>query len=77
MKTDDNRCRECGTKLSGRNAIDVGYCIPCFNMMMCDDDEEDPDDNDRRCHTCGDVDGMVNPCCPGYDRLHFKNCGYG
>jgi len=42
MKTDDNRCRECGTKLIGKNAIDVGYCIPCFAMIMAD-----PDDNEE------------------------------
>lgn len=29
------------------------------------------------CSVCGDVDGMVNPCCPNYDPLHYKNCGYG
>ena len=29
------------------------------------------------CRTCGDIDGMVNPCCAGYDSLHHKNCGYG
>ncbi len=34
-------------------------------------DEPDP------CPTCGDIDGMVNPCCAGYDPLHYKNCGYG
>jgi hypothetical protein len=29
------------------------------------------------CPTCGDIDGMVNPCCAGYDPLHYLNCGYG
>ena len=29
------------------------------------------------CPTCGDIDGMVNPCCAGYDPLHYRNCGYG
>lgn len=46
MKTDDNRCRECGTKLIGKNAIDVGYCIPCFAMMMADAEDEDEDEED-------------------------------
>jgi hypothetical protein len=41
MKTDDNRCRECGTKLIGKNAIEVGYCIPCFAMMMADPDDDE------------------------------------
>lgn len=42
-------------------------------------EEEDIDDSleDEPCSVCGDIDGMVNPCCPGYDPLHFKNCGYG
>ena len=38
--------------------------------------EEDIDQPVEPCPTCGDVDGMVNPCCPGYDPLHYKNCGY-
>lgn len=29
------------------------------------------------CSVCGDIEGMVNPCCPNYDPFHFKNCGYG
>jgi len=29
------------------------------------------------CPTCGDIDGMKNPCCAGYDPLHYLNCGYG
>lgn len=49
MKSDDNRCRECGTKLHGKNAIDVGYCIPCYNMMMGDDEDD--------FEPCGDCDG--------------------
>lgn len=43
MKTYDNKCRVCGTRLIGKNAIDVGYCLPCYAIMMSDDsgDEED------------------------------------
>ncbi len=37
-------------------------------------DEEDPDEP---CPTCGEVNGMDNPCCPNYDPLSYKNCGYG
>ncbi len=44
MKTDDNRCRECGTHLIGKNARDVGYCIPCFAMIMADPDDDYTDD---------------------------------
>lgn len=29
------------------------------------------------CLTCGDINGMKNPCCAGYDPLHRDNCGYG
>lgn len=58
MKTDDNRCRECDTKLIGKNAIDVGYCIPCYHMMMADleDDENEfqPCDKCDGHDACGD-----------------------
>lgn len=41
-------------------------------------DEDDPlYAPEEPCPTCGDIDGMVNPCCPGYDPLHYLNCGYG
>lgn len=61
MKTDDNRCRECGTKLIGKNAIDVGYCIPCYHMMMADgyDDEDDFQE-------CSE--------CDGHDACHDFGC---
>lgn len=52
MKTDDNRCRECGTRLHGKNAIDVGYCLSCYNMMMSDPEEDECD-----FQPCGDCDG--------------------
>ena len=42
----------------------------------CDDDDEQCDESEP-CPTCGDIDGMVNPCCAGYDPLHYRNCGYG
>jgi hypothetical protein len=38
-----------------------------------DEDFQEPEP----CSVCGDVDGMVNQCCVGYDPLHYKNCGYG
>jgi len=42
-------------------------------------DEDDPifGDADQPCSVCGEIDGMVNPCCPDYDPLHRDNCGYG
>jgi len=39
--------------------------------------EQDDMDYLEPCPTCGEVDGMVNPCCPNYDPLHYLNCGYG
>lgn len=54
-------------------------CPSCNNRCNC---HEQPcsccceDELDAvPCPTCGDVNGMVNPCCPDYDPLHFKNCG--
>lgn len=44
MKTDDNRCRVCGTRLVGKNAIDVGYCLPCYAVMMSDDSDEEEEE---------------------------------
>lgn len=41
-----------------------------------DEDEEQWDELEP-CSICGDIGGMVNPCCAGYDPLHYKNCGYG
>lgn len=35
------------------------------------------DDEPEPCPTCGEIDGMDNPCCPNYDPLSYKNCGYG
>ena len=46
-------------------------------LVMGSGDDEDQWDEPEPCPTCGDVDGMVNPCCAGYDPLHYKNCGYG
>lgn len=66
MKTDDNRCRECGTVLHGKNAIDVGYCIPCYNMMMADgEDEEDDEPEYYHCQSCNKTwtkNPGSNPC---------------
>jgi len=62
MKTDDNRCLECGVKLIGKNAIDVGYCIPCYNMMMCEGSYDDEDDFDR-CSECDGHDACADFGC--------------
>jgi hypothetical protein len=61
MKTDDNRCRECGTKLIGKDAIDVGYCVSCYNMMMSGDYNDDDD---------------FEPCseCDGHDACRDFGC---
>lgn len=60
METDDNRCRECGTKLIGKNAIDVGYCLSCYNMMMSDPDDED---DFERCSECDGHDACEDFGC--------------
>lgn len=50
----------------------------CFmpDVMGSGDDLEQCDEPEP-CPTCGDIDRMVNPCCKGYDPLHYNNCGYG
>jgi hypothetical protein len=45
------RCRECNRKLIGKNAIDVGYCLSCYNMLMSDGEDED------EFEPCSDCDG--------------------
>jgi hypothetical protein len=50
---------------------------PDVSGSSCDDFTDEEDYIDEPCPTCGDVNGMVNPCCAGYDPLHFRNCGYG
>lgn len=45
-------------------------------LHVFDEDEEQLDEPEP-CPACGNIDGMVNPCCGGYDPLHYKNCGYG
>lgn len=60
MRTDDNRCRECGTKLIGKTAIDVGYCIPCYHLMMADPEDED---DFKRCDECDGHDACEDFGC--------------
>ena len=45
-------------------------------MRSVFDEDDEQWDEPEPCATCGDIDG-VNPCCAGYDPLHYKNCGYG
>lgn len=61
MKTDDNRCRSCGIKLIGKNAISVGYCIPCYAMLMADPD--DGVDEFQTCANCSTYDICSNLGC--------------
>lgn len=55
MELTDNdkqpRCRSCRKILVGKNAIDVGYCLPCYAIMMSDFDDEDD------FQECADCDG--------------------
>jgi len=69
MKTDDNRCWECGTKLIGKTAIDVGYCIPCYNMIMAD-----PDDTDENFEPCSHCDG--HDACADFGRAIKSGLGH-
>ena len=49
-----------------------------FSGWTQDDEiDEDYELSQEPCSVCGDIDGMVNRCCAGYDPLHYKNCGYG
>lgn len=50
---------------------------PDVSGSSSDDFTDEEDYIDEPCPTCGDVNGMVNPCCAGYDPLHYRNCGYG
>lgn len=67
MSIDKMQCRECGTKLQGKAAIDVGYCLPCYNMMMAgpDEDEDDVEPEYYQCLGC-QWSGVENPgpICP-------------
>jgi len=51
----------------------------CQSVPQCSQEVLDGDDEDfeKPCPTCGDINGMRNPCCPDYDPLHIDNCGYG
>jgi len=55
-----DRCRMCGTKLIGKNAIDVGYCIPCYNIEMADYEE---DEDFQRCSECDGHDACEDFGC--------------
>jgi len=41
----DPKCIKCHKILIGKNAIDVGYCLNCYNLMMADEDDDTPDIN--------------------------------
>lgn len=56
--------------------ISSNNCVSISSDLEDEHDEEFERANEP-CPTCGDINGMVNPCCAGYDPLHYKNCGYG
>lgn len=39
--------------------------------------DEEAERQSEPCSVCGEINGMVNPCCANYDPLHIHNCGYG
>ncbi len=57
----DNKCRTCGAKLQGKTAIDVGYCVPCYNVMMSDPDDEE--DDFKFCSECDGHDACSDFGC--------------
>lgn len=61
MSFNKTRCRECNTKLIGENAIDVGYCLSCYNMMMADDGDDE--DDFQRCSECDGHDACEDFGC--------------
>ena len=73
MKTDDKRCRECGVRLIGKNAIDVGYCLSCYNMMMCEGEEDDfePCSECDGCDACADFGCAIKAGLSNYLRRPF------
>lgn len=62
LRLDKTKCRECGTKLIGKNAMDVGYCLTCYAMMMCDPDDDEDDDFDP-CSECDGHDACADFGC--------------
>jgi hypothetical protein len=44
-----DKCLECGTQLRDKNAREVGYCVPCYNMLMAAPDD---DDDFEPCNHC-------------------------
>ena len=48
MKTDDNRCRECGAHLREKYLIEVGLCHQCAKIVLSSYNEaEEEDDNEQ------------------------------
>jgi hypothetical protein len=56
-----DRCRECNTKLIGKNARDVGYCVSCYNMLMADPNEYE--DDFEPCDNCDLPDACADFGC--------------
>ena len=61
----------------GENYCDENGCVQRKRILTNPIEDDEQFDEDEPCHTCGDINGMINPCCSGYDALHYKNCGYG
>jgi hypothetical protein len=40
------KCPDCGKVLRDKNSRDVGVCLPCFAIRMCDGDEDDENENE-------------------------------
>lgn len=55
-----------------------------FELAVWEDAQREADESleaddpmNAPCPTCGEIDGVDNPCCAMYDPLSYKNCGYG
>jgi len=47
-----------------------------IGMRLAEQQLDEMDGLNEPCPTCGEIDGFDNPCCPNYDPLSYKNCGY-
>lgn len=59
------KCRTTGCKtiLHGKNEKDVGYCLNCYNEMMCDGSDLNDDDDFQPCSECDGHDACADFGC--------------
>jgi hypothetical protein len=71
-------CVACGKLVDSvfKRDSSIRFCN-CKTVEPEEEEESDEDYEIDPCPTCGQVEGMVNPCCANYDPLNYKVCGYG